>query len=160
MEFDLSIRQLLSSRPCSVISKHSMHNICAYFIYSSFREYGSFLSLLFEIENIRWTLWNMLKTASLTAIIMLYVCVYVWICFWHICYKYNKNFSVYQIALISASIQSTIYDFSKHFVIIVCSLEKVSISNRPCCDPYISVLAESQRVIYVMQFLCWFSVYL
>lgn len=91
MEFDLSIRQLLSSRPCSVISKHSMHNICAYFIYSSFREYGSFLSLLFEIENIRWTLWNMLKTASLTAIIMLYVCVYVWICFWHICYKYNKK---------------------------------------------------------------------
>lgn len=121
---------------------------------------NSFLSLLFEIENIRWTLWNMLKTASLTAIIMLYVCVYVWICFWHICYKYNKNFSVYQIALISASIQSTIYDFSKHFVIIVCSLEKVSISNRPCCDPYISVLAESQRVIYVMQLLCWFSVYL
>lgn len=159
MEFDLSIRQLLSSRPCSVISKHSMHNICAYFIYSSFREYGSFLSLLFEIENIRWTLWNMLKTASLTAIIMLYVCVYVWICFWHICYKY-KNFSVYQIALISASIQSTIYDFSKHFVIIVCSLEKASISNKPCCDPYISVLAESQRVIYVMQLLCWFSVYL
>lgn len=72
---------------------------------------------------------------------MLYVCVYVWICFWHICYKYNKNFSVYQIALISASIQNTIYDIIKHFVIIVCSLEKASISNKPCCDPYISVLA-------------------
>lgn len=47
----------------------------------------------------------------------------------------------YPVVLPYRIIAISIYDIRKHFVIIVCSLEEISSSNRPCCDPYISASA-------------------